>query len=86
MDARATMRGIPSSTRSPLILIAALLAAVIVGWIGGYAVRGLADTSSSSNAATSPHPSAVESIPFISPTIAPTAPPVLDQNGNVVHV
>ena len=78
MDARATLRGIPRSTRFPVILIAALLAAVIVGWIGGYMVRGLA--------VTSPHPSAVESIPFISPTIAPTAPPVLDHNGNFVPV
>ena len=78
MDARATIRGIPSSTRFPLILIAALLAAVIVGWIGGYMVRGLS--------VTSPYPSAVESIPFISPTIAPTAPPVLDHNGNFVPV
>jgi hypothetical protein len=74
MDARATLRGAPSSTRIFSFVIA-LVAALVVGWAGGYMARGLAVTAPSGTTVTTPHPFVTEPVPYSSPTPSPTRIP-----------
>jgi hypothetical protein len=80
MDARATFSGGRSSTtRFSMVLIAAVIVALIVGWVGGYLVRGLAVTTPVTNTVTTTqHPFIVGPAPA---TSSPMPSPTGDPNG-----
>ena len=86
MDARATLSGSRRSTRFPIALIAVLLAALVVGWTGGYLVRGLAVSASPAKIATTPHPFVTEPVPYSRPTQSPIPEPTRDPNGFAVPI
>lgn len=85
MDARANLRGAPSSTRVPMLIVA-LLAALVVGWIGGYAIRGLAVSTPSTNTVTSPRPFVIEPAPYGTPAVSPSPEPTRDPKGFAVPI
>lgn len=83
MDARATFSGGRSSTnRFSMILIAAVVVALVVGWVGGYLIRGLAVTTPMTNTVTTTrHPFVVGPAPSGPPTMSPMPEPSGDPNG-----
>jgi hypothetical protein len=82
MDARATLSGGRSSTtRFPMTLIAAVIVALVVGWIGGYVIRGLAVATPTTNTITAPHPLVVGPAPYSPPTSSPMPEPTNDPSG-----
>ena len=83
MDARATLSGGRSSTtRFPMTLIAAVIVALIVGWVGGYLIRGLAVTTPTTNTVTTTqHPFVVGPLRYGPPTMSPMPEPAGDPNG-----
>lgn len=86
MDARATLRGSRSSTRFPMTIVAALLAALVLGWIGGYLIRGLAVSTPPTKTITVPHPFVIEPVPYSTPTPSPIPEPTRDPNGFAVPI
>ena len=86
MDARATLNRSRSSTRFPITIVAALLAALIIGWIGGYLGRGLAVSTPSPNTVTMPHPFVTEPVPYSTPSPSPISEPTRDPNGFAVPI
>ena len=86
MDARATLNGSRSSTRFPITIVVALLAALAIGWIGGYLGRGLAISTPSTNSVTTPRPFVTEPVPYSTPAMSPTPSPILDPDGGLVPI
>ena len=73
MQARASFRGAPPPTAFVRLFIAGLLAAFLLGGAGGYLVRGLGFTVSTTttNSTDAHHPLVIES------GAAPSVPPVV---------
>jgi hypothetical protein len=87
MDARATLSGSQRSTaRFPVTLVAAIVAALILGWFGGYLARGLAVSTPASNTVTTPRPFVVEPAPYSTPATSPVPEPTRDPNGNAFTI
>ena len=84
MDARATFSGSQSSTRFVSLLIAAVVAALILGGAGGYVVRGL--NMATSTPTTTTHPFVIEQAPYSSPVVSPSPEPTRDPNGFAVPI
>jgi hypothetical protein len=66
--------------------MAALLAALVIGWVGGYFVRGLALSTPTTHTITTPRPFVTEPIPYSTPAIAPSPEPTRDPNGFAVPI
>jgi len=85
MEARATLGRSQSSTRSFVLLIAALLAALLLGGAGGYTFRGLS-IAAPSTTTTTHRPFVVETAPYSSPAPSPIPEPTRDPNGFAVPI
>ena len=84
MEARATLQS-QSSISALMVLIAAVLAALLIGGAGGYAIRAL--TFSVQPASTQVHrPFVVEQPPYSSPAASPAAEPTRDPRGFEVPI
>ena len=84
MEARATLQS-ESSIRALMVLIAAVVAALLVGGAGGYAVRAL--TFSVQTTSTEVHrPFVVEQAPYNSSAASPAAEPTRDPRGFEVPI
>ena len=87
MDARATLSGSQrSTTRFPVTLVAAIVAALILGWFGGYLARGFAVATPSTNTITTPHPFVVEPAPYSSPATSPVPEPTHAPDGSAFTI
>lgn len=84
MEATATLEG-QSSIRALAVLVAAIVAALLIGGVGGYAVRAL--TYSVGTTTTVVHrPFVVEQAPYSSPGASPAAQPTRDPRGFEVPI
>jgi hypothetical protein len=84
VEARATLQS-QSSINALVVLIAAVVAALVVGGAGGYAVRAL--TFSVQTTSTQVHrPFVVEQAPYSSPAASPAAQPTRDPRGFEVPI
>jgi hypothetical protein len=84
VEARATLQN-QSSITALMILIAAVVAALLIGGAGGYAVRAL--TFSVQTTTTQVHrPFVVEEPPYSSPAASPAAQPTRDPRGFEVPI
>lgn len=87
MDARATVGGSLASTRILGFFIAALLAALLIGGVGGYLVRAVTYTITTTSSPTdAPRPFVVEQPPYSTAPESPPAEPIRDPNGFVVPI
>lgn len=85
MEVTATFPGAPMPASFFRIVIAAVLAAFLLGGAGGYVMRGLtAATQSTSTVTTSPF--VVEQAPNYSPRPSPVPEPTRDPKGFAVPV
>jgi hypothetical protein len=84
VEARATLQN-QSPINALVVLIAAVVAALMVGGAGGYAVRAL--TFSVQTTTTQVHrPFVVEQAPYSSPAASPAAQPTRDPRGFEVPI
>ena len=87
MDARATIGGSLASTRILGFFVSALLAALLIGGVGGYLVRAVTYTVGTTAAPTHmPRPFVVEQPPYSTAPESPPAAPIRDPNGFVVPI
>jgi hypothetical protein len=85
MEARASFDS-RSSTRALVVLMVAIVAALLVGGTGGYVVRGLTYSATSSTSTDTHRPFVVEPIPYSSPAASPAAEPTRDPRGFEVPI
>jgi hypothetical protein len=85
MEARASFDS-PSPTRVLIVLMVAIAAALLVGGIGGYIVRGLTYSVSNTTTTDTHRPFVVEPVPYSSPAALPSAQPTRDPKGFEVPV
>jgi hypothetical protein len=85
MEARASFDS-RSSTRALVVLMVAIVAALLVGGTGGYVVRGLTYSATSSTTTDIHRPFVVEPIPYSSPAASPAAEPTRDPRGFEVPI
>ena len=85
MEARASFDS-RSSTRALIVFMVAIVAALLVGGAGGYIVRGLTYSVSSSTTTDIHRPFVVEPVPYSSPAASPAAQPIRDPRGFEVPI
>jgi hypothetical protein len=87
MDARATVSGSLSSTRILGFFVSALLVALLIGGAGGYLVRAVTYTvTTTMSPASVPRPFVVEQPPYSAAPASPAAEPILNPAGFVVPI
>lgn len=87
MDARAAVGGSLTSTRIFGFFVVALLAALLTGGVGGYLVRAVTYTVTTTSSPTDvPRPFVVEQPPYSSAPESPPAEPIRDPNGFVIPI
>jgi len=88
MQARASFRGAPPPTAVVRLFIAGLLAAFLLGGAGGYLVRGLGFTVSTTttNSTDAHHPLVIESPPYSTPALSPAPQPATDPSGHFIPI
>lgn len=84
MEARARFSGAGIPTGVVFMFIVALLAAFLLGGAGGYVVRGLGSSATTTNPTS--HPFVVEPVPYTSPAVSPVPQPTLDPKGFAVPI
>jgi hypothetical protein len=85
MEARATFDS-RSSTRALMVLMVAVVAALLVGATGGYAVRALTYSAPQRTTTDTHRPFVVEPVPYSSPAPSPAVQPIRDPKGFEVPV
>ncbi|HEV2475974.1 MAG TPA: hypothetical protein VGX22_05500 [Candidatus Dormibacteraeota bacterium] len=80
MEARASFDG-RSSTRALVVLMVAIVAALIVGGTGGYVVRALTYSVSTTTTNQVHRPFVVEQPPYQAPAPSPVLQPIYDPKG-----
>jgi hypothetical protein len=85
MEARASFDS-RSSTRALIVLMVAIVAALLIGGTGGYAVRALTYSAPKSTTTDTHRPFVVEPVPYSSPSASPTVQPIRDPKGFEVPV
>lgn len=85
MEARASFDS-RSSTRALIVFMVAIVAALLVGGAGGYVVRGLTYSVSSSTTTDTHRPFVVEPVPYSSPAASPAVQPIRDPRGFEVPI
>lgn len=86
MDARATLSGRPSSTRILGFFVTALLVALLVGGAGGYLVRAVTDSVTTTAPTFAPQPFVIERAPYSSPAPSTAPSPTRDPNGFAIPI
>jgi hypothetical protein len=85
MEARASLGGNQVATSVLRMFIVAVLVALLVGGAGGYVVRALTVSGSTSTTANVTHrPFVVEQAPYGSPAPSAPAEPMRDPNGGAI--
>ena len=85
MEARASFDS-RSSTHALIVFMVAIVAALLVGGAGGYVVRGLTYSVSSSTTTDTHRPFVVEPVPYSSPAASPAVQPIRDPRGFEVPI
>jgi len=88
MQARGSFRGAPPSTAVVWLFVAGLLAAFLLGGAGGYLVRGLDSTVSTTttNSTDAHHSFVIESPPYSTPALSPAPDPTTDPSGHLIPI
>ena len=87
MEARATLGGAQIATGALRLLMVALIGAFLIGGAGGYIVRALTYTvTSTSTPANATHPFVTEPVPYTTAPQSPAAEPTRDPKGFVVPI
>ena len=86
MEASASFRRTRIPTGVIRTFLVALVAAFLLGGVGGYVVRS-STASTSSGTQTTNHPFVIEQAPYSSsPAVSPASAPTRDPNGNAVPI
>lgn len=84
MEARASLGGTQVAAGVLRMFVLAVVVALLIGGTGGYIVRALTFSASTSSATETHRPFVVESAPYSSPAPSPTLEPIYDPNGNQI--
>ena len=84
MEARASFGGTQVAAGVLRVFVLALVVALLVGGAGGYIVRALTFSASTTVVTDTHHPFVVERAPYSSPPSTPTSEPIYDPNGNPI--
>gem|GEM_PF-4695408 len=85
MEASASLRRTQIPTGVIRTFLIALVAAFLLGGVGGYVVRS-STASTSSATQTTNHPFVIEQAPYGSPAASPAPQPTRDPNGFAVPI
>ena len=86
MEARATFGGTQIATGVVRLFIVALLVAFLVGGAGGYIVRALTSSVSTTTTTDTQRPFVVEPAPYSTPAVSPVPMPTVDPAGYPVPI
>lgn len=86
MEARATFDGTQVAAGVLRMFVLAVVVALVVGGAGGYIIRALTFSPSTTTVTETHRPFVIEPAPYSNPSPSPSQQPIYDPQGNPIPV